>query len=611
MSCTIRPSRLVLILLTAGFALTSPAQRGSPPPARTGGTVQSPVPDFSRLPDLSNAPGVRFQSYDKTPLTFTSKPTYVLVPVVVTDKDGKPVSALKKEDFHVQENGKDQIVASLEEIKPNAAPLSGPAAPRNEVTNQASRDATPRRLIIIALDMVNTPFEDQARARPSMIAYLSQNIQPDNLYELVAIENNGLRILHDYTQDTATLIATLKAVGGKFPTVNENAGVIQRAGNTDPGATANPRVAVVPESGDPIFGPPQPGGGPPPFAQVIASFLAASEMARVQASQANAASSTLTALQQIAQRSSGIPGRKSLIWITGSFPFSIDPGSASVSEGTAFAIYQHTMQLLESQLISVYPVDARGLVTAQFDATTQISARQLRAGAAGMLSDQSNRLLDTLNTMRAFADMTGGHAYLNTNDTTGAIRDAAQDGSDYYLLSYSVDKSDRRPGWRKITVKVGDCHVRARHGYFLTQTTMDPKVTAAYDIDNALKSPFDYTGLPLRVTLPPPVSQGDKRKVTFAMTMPPKAASVDNSDNNHLHVDIAYAVWSATGQDAAHKGTSYNLNLNPSQLEMIETMGLGYGDSFELFPGAYRLRVVVRDNLTGQIGSVQAPLELK
>jgi hypothetical protein len=255
-------------------------------------------------------------------------------------------------------------------------------------------------------------------------------------------------------------------------------------------------------------------------------------------------------------------------------------------------------------------VDIRGLVVTSPDASVHLNVRQTVQGAS-YIGAQSTRLLDTMDTMRAFADMTGGHAYVNDNDTAGAIRDAAKDGTSYYMLSYPVDKSDRRAGWRKITVKVADYHVRARSGYFLTETTVDPAISAGYDIDSALKSPFDYTGLPLRVVLKPPVSQGDKRKVTFAMTMPPKAASVDDSDSNHLHVDIAYAVWNATGQDAAHKGTSYDLKLNPTQLEAINTQGLGYGDTLELPPGNYRLRVVVRDNLTGQIGSVQAPLELK
>jgi hypothetical protein len=95
------------------------------------------------------------------------------------------------------------------------------------------------------------------------------------------------------------------------------------------------------------------------------------------------------------------------------------------------------------------------------------------------------------------------------------------------------------------------------------------------------------------------------------MIIPPKSATVDNADSNHLHVDIAYAVWTSTGQDAAHKGTNYDLKLNPAQLQMVETQGLGYGDTIELAPGAYQLRLVVRDDLTGQMGSVQAPLELK
>ena len=66
-------------------------------------------------------------------------------------------------------------------------------------------------------------------------------------------------------------------------------------------------------------------------------------------------------------------------------------------------------------------------------------------------------------------------------------------------------------------------------------------------------------------------------------------------------------MWSASGQDAAHKGTSYNLRLNPTQLQADRDQGLRALEiQIEVPPGAYRLRVVVRDNLTGQIGSVQA-----
>lgn len=591
-----RPVGLSVVFLLTLTSLVLGQQRQAAP-------LPQPIPDFGRLADPTTQSGIQFQAYDKTPLTFTSKTIYVQVPVVVTDKDGKPVTGLKKEDFRLQENGKEQNIASLEAVQTSTAPLPRPATSGNEVRNQTSPDATPRRLVIIALDMVNTPFQDQASARHALINYLSDNIEPDSLYQLVAVENNGLRILHDYTDETAPLIATLKSFGSKLPTVRADDGFVQRAETTGIGPHDSAPTGEDPVLGTPFLGPAQ-------FRVAMAAFLAQTGMEEIKFQEANAASSTLSAFQQIAQRARGVPGRKSLVWITGSFPFSIDPGSASVSSGTSFEAYQHVMQLLEDELIAVYPVDARGLVVAEVDATTHTSPRQVLMNP-GLQRDISNRLLDTLNTMRAFADMTGGRAYVNNNDTRGAIRDAVQDGAAYYMLSYAVDKSDRRPGWRKINVKVGDYHVRARHGYFLTQTTLEPLNSAKYDIDSALKSPLDYTGLPVRMVLNPAVVNGEKRKVTFAMMVPPNVAKVDSDDKNHMHVDIAYAVWTAGGQDAGHKGTTYNLNLNPTQLQQISVNGLGYGDTLELAPGSYRLRLVVRDDLTGQIGSVSAPLELK
>ena len=203
-------------LLTLAHLMVGQARQAAPLP--------QPIPDFGRLADPTTQTGIQFQAYDKTPLTFTSRTIYVQVPVVVTDKDGKPVADLKKEDFHLQENGKDQNIASLEAIQSSAAPLARPVVPGNEVRNQTSSDATPRRLVIIALDMVNTPFEDQVSARRALIRYLSENIEPDSLYQLVAVENNGLRVLHDFTDETAPLIATLKSFASKVPTAKSDAG---------------------------------------------------------------------------------------------------------------------------------------------------------------------------------------------------------------------------------------------------------------------------------------------------------------------------------------------------------------------------------------------------
>jgi VWFA-related protein len=522
--------------------------------------------------------------------------SYVLVPAVVTDKSGKHVLGLKKEDFHLSENGKEQKIVSLEEI--NAADTPVPSLPvvGNEISNQPATDGSPRRLVIIGVDLVNTPIFDQYRARQAVISYLAQNIDPASLYQLVAIDNNGLRVLHDFTADTAGLVAALKNLHSRFATLNNvDTGSFPRS--TDTGATRDPVLTLNM-------------AGIPDFDSISEWINGESERAYGQYMSAAAARSTLLAFEQIAERASGIPGRKSLVWITGSFPFSIDPGSASVNEGVSFEAYQHVMQLLSDQQISVYPIDARGLLTTSPDASMHLVEGKNGAMAA-YIANASNRLLDTQQTMRAFADMTGGHAYVNNNDIRGALRDAVHDGSAYYVLAYAVDKSDLRPGWRKVSVKAGDYNVRARRGYFLTQTTLNRTANSKQDMDTALTSPLDYTGLHLRVKLDSPVVAGNKRKMTFAMLMPPKTAKIDSGDSNHLNLDIAYVVWTTDGKDAAHKGISYNLNLNPTQLQQIDVNGVSYGDTVELTPGGYKLRVVVRDNLTGRMGSVSAPLNVK
>lgn len=595
MSLILRPASFALSLVSL-CTIAAFAQKGSPP-APAPRSIPS-APNYHNLADPDLQTDVRYQAFDKKPLTFKSTAEEVLVPVVVVDKSGNPVAGLKKEAFRLQENGRDQPISSVEEYRPTSTPLSPPRLGSNQVSNVNSGSTVEaRRLVIIVFDVLNTPFGEQARARHALIKYVADNLDPGSLYQLLALDRIGIHILHDYTQNTASLESALKALTSKFSTTNAVDSETLRALTTDPGQTAVPTIPLTAT------------GAADQEAIAIQAF-ARGEQAYAQYLQAEAARTTMLTFQQIAARVSGIPGRKALIWVTAGFPFSVDPSSGAISEGYSFDFYQHTMQLLANQFIAVYPVDARGLLTLQPDASFRLT-RTENAQAAGLLAAESNRNLDIQNTMRAFADMTGGRAYVNKNDMNSCIKDAVKDGSAYYMLSYPLDRNNRKPGWRKINVRVADYKVRARDGYYMTQTTVDPTSTARSDIDQALTSPFDYTGLPMRIMSNPPVADGAKRKVTFAMTMPPKAVTLDATDNHHLHVDIAYVVRNTKGDDAGHNGVSYNTALNPQQLEQIEKQGLGYGDTLSLSPGSYNIRVVVRDNLTGKIGSALLPLDVK
>ena len=553
--------------------------------------------EMGDIPDVT----IQYQQPDKRPLKFTARAHYILVPVIVTDKDGKHVSGLTKDAFQILENGKEQIVASVDEAQTIAVPVQAVPASPNEFSNAITVDGGARRINVIALDLINTPFLDQVGARKAAIRYLAKSINQDAIFELVSIDGNGMHVLHDFTSDTKVLITALKNVASKLDAMTgTDTGTIRQA-TANPGLETRNGIAVTYQSHG--------------VALVDLESTALEAFARgaapiAQFAQVGAVGSTLGAFQQIAHQLSGIPGRKSLFWITGSFPFDIDETSGSISVGTPFDSYQRTLQLLNDANVSLYPVDARGVVVVgEMDATMKVSREMVRA-MPDYMSGESQVHQKTLDTMRIFADTTGGKAYFNNNDLAGALGDATSDGSSYYILSYALDTKNNRPGWRKLKVKVRDhdYRVRSREGFFVTQTTMDPSSSEGMDIREALSSPLDYTGLPLSVKVDAPMAAGDKRKVGFSLLVPANAATVDTSDNDRLNLEIWYVVRNVKGEEVSHNSKLYNVNLNAAYLAQLQTSGIGYNDTLELPPGQYGLRVVVRDNITGKVGSVWAPL---
>jgi VWFA-related protein len=555
--------------------------------------------EMGDIPDVT----IQYQQFDKKPLKFSARAHYILVPVIVTDKDGKHISGLTKDAFQIFENGKEQSVASVDETQTSAAPVQGVPASANEFSNAITADGGARRINVIALDLINTPFLDQVSARQAAIRYLANSINQDAIFELVSIDGNGMHVLHDFTSDSKVLIAALKRVTSKFDamTGTDTNTIHQVTGGS--GLEQKNGVIVSYQSRDQSL--------------IDLDSTALEAFAKGAApiadfAQVGAVGSTLGAFQQIAHQLSGIPGRKSLFWITGSFPFDIDEASGSISVGTPLDTYQRTMQLLNDANVSLYPVDARGVVVVgEMDATMKVS-REMMHAIPEYMAGESRSHQKTVDTMRIFADTTGGKAYYNNNDLAGALSDASNDGSSYYVLSYALDTKNNRPGWRKLKVKVKDhdYRIRSREGFFVTQTTMDPASSEGMDIREALTSPLDYTGMPLSVKLEAPVASGAKKKVGFSLLVPANAATVDAGDNDRLNLEIWYVVRNVKGEDVSHNSKLYNLNLNAAFVAQLQTSGIGYNDTLELPPGQYGLRVVVRDNITGRVGSVWAPLQV-
>lgn len=581
--------KIMAILVVAALAVAAAwGQRSGTP--RSGG-----VPSRLPQPTLGNTdasePTLPSTDYgDQGTVKFKARAELVLVPVVVKDKNGSPVPGLKADDFTILENGKPQKVSTFEEVRPASGPVKRAASRPNEFTNSLTGNEAPRNLTIIALDTVNTPFLDQGRAREAIIKFLTQNVQGDNLTALITIHPGGIRVIQDFTTDPKVLTLALQRVSGKLH-------LMDAADVSDP--QINERLADAMAA----FGLTR-------VEQNLTDFATSQDTAFAAYRQDTAVAVTLSAFQHVAEAFAGIPGRKSLVWVTGSFPFLIDDANGLAGGGGVNSIYQHTMQMLNHASIAVYPVDVRGLVHAGFPdssvGSTHAGALTPQAGLNASFRQQSA----TITTLETFAAMTGGKAFYNRNDLSASFREASEDGSAYYLLGYYLDKKNNKAGWRKLKVKVAreDVHVRARDGFFLNQATEDPFLTREIDVAVALQSPLDYTALPLTVRWTQVEVKGDKRKIHFEIVLPPNAASIEESDNNHFSMDFSAVARNAKGDNAAHFSKTIQARLKPDGVEQIRSSGITYSDVIEVPQGEYNVRFVVRDNVSGKMGSVLAPI---
>jgi len=350
----------------------------------------------------------------------------VVVDVVVTDSAHRPVHGLKPGDFALTENGAPQTLKHFEEhtaLTPADAtkfpPM--PALPRGVFTNYTPAPAS-GAVDLLLLDTLNTPRTDQAFAQQQLLAYL-KSVPPGTRIAIFGLAEH-LYILQGFTSDPELLLSVLEKEGGKSsPLLDDQVGG---------GGIQNTIADDMAE--DPYIG--------ADLVATLRQFEAEDQSFQLQMR----IKYTLDAFSQLARYLSNIPGRKNLVWFSGSFPIDILPDSSgTLTDPFAVAAnyeeeFRQTVDLLGRSQVAVYPVDARGITNSPvFDVTTKRDYVG-KGGKARLVQDQSKYITDTNNehtTMNDMADATGGHAFVNTNDLTHAVAEAIDQGSNFYSLAYA------------------------------------------------------------------------------------------------------------------------------------------------------------------------------
>jgi VWFA-related protein len=536
--------------------------------------------------------------------TFTSSTELVLIPAIVSDRSGAHVAGLKKEDFTLKQDGKARPIAIFEEVRAEVQTngKTDPDQPRRATeehgtfSNLESGSAGYRRVNIIVLDFVNTPFADQANARNELLKFLSEVAGSGEPICLLALTRGGLTLLHDFTDDPKILAESVRKL----------------------------RADTAPLGRESVVDP----GHPPPSDRLSAMLIQMireqlqSEAAQASEENKDIAFITVQAMQQIAKAFRGLPGRKALTWASSGFPFSLSPPSQLMCEPACpvhhgdemHAAYDNLWRMMNDAQIAIYSVDLRSTVSNSVPADQGTITHPYDIGDPEFDTDAQAKwkVDDTSSSLQLFAENTGGKAFLGGNNLAQSFRQVIQDDSSYYMLGYYVSRTGTKPGWHQVSLSISrkGAHTRYRNGFFLSRDSSP--VSAQQDIRLALASPLDFVGIPISITWSDrsnAKAQG-KTRVQFDLVMPANFVSVDESDQNHMVVDIAAAARNPKGEVVAELSQRVDSHLKSDGLEQIQHHGMTYRNALDLPPGEYTVRFVIRDSLDNRVGSVAAPVKV-
>lgn len=583
----------VLLAMAAVLFAQAPSEKG--PPAR-----QSPAAKGTPVSEQPIRLDQQTPAAQQPTATFTTRSELVLVPVLVR-KDGVHVPGLKKGDFRVLENGVEKKIAIFEEVrssKPNA--VAPPKLAPGEFSNAAVVGQTaPQGLTLIVLSGYYGSMTYQVLAQEQLIKYLESWANTREPISVMVLKPFGeLYSIYDYTSDPNLLIAAVRNINAR-----KNANKHTR--NATPDSSQAPR-APEEQAIDRLT-------------TELSDFRSFGGYTLGVEADLNLDYEILDTMRWLAQVYGGMPGRKSLVWVDGQLPDSAPiPGTSSNSLILRDYI-ERTWKLLNAANIAVYPIDSRGLVNPLFT---------MSPGAPGpgtYYRGAMQRHNQTQNSMWYFADATGGRYFTDRNDLDKAYETAVKDSGDSYLLGYyfkrdrpaaAKSKDKNYLDYRKLQVKVAvkGVEVRAREGFAVGAGTdqQDLAKSARAEEAVAIHSSRDYTAIQFggKWGL---VTEGKdgKNRAEFELKLPAGFARLDEANGNRLDVDFVAVAKGPTGEVVSQASRQLQVRIPTAQLPQYFKVGTVYRYVLELPPGEYTVRFIVRDNLTGQMGSVSTPLKVE
>ena len=507
---------------------------------------------------------------DNSPVNLRVDVNLVTLGVIVLDKKGDPVRNLKREDFHLFEDGKEQDILSFEEVTESAGP------PSREVSTNA--EPGHGKIVLILFDDSHVSVGKFKATRDSADEYIRGHMKPADLFA-VASYNVSLTILQNFTHDQAKVLDAVHKVTGSAESPQAVIASKSSAASRDSGSTRR----------GPIDGPP--------------------DTLSLYQSMTYKSGSLLGALDALSESLAQVKGRKAVLMYSEEF-------SASVN------IHNELMKTVNSARkadVAFYTVDARGLDSLDGAVTGQPTGPVARTAGGNPMTRPSGGGIDYAqfdrqsvdSVLRPLAKETGGVPVYNSSNFNQFLDEIDKELSNFYILGFQPSSPRHDGKFHRLEVKTDAkaAFVKHRNGYVERGPTDSLAGTKEErSLVGAMDSNSTTTQLPVTFRCAYFYESPGLARVPVSARI--AAASIEiRKKGGQLGGDlhIMGAAYAEDGSVAARFSETQHISFDKSAEADFRKRNLIYRNYLKLRPGKYELKLAVEDE-QGKIGSASQML---
>ena len=563
------------------------------PPAPAPPQAQTPPP--AQAPANPNAPETTTR---EQAVTFRTGVNLVMVPVVVRDRQNRPVGGLQQEDFQLFDRGKPQLITKFAAEK-YGKPIA-PAAASAAKTTAASPDQPapadlPERFVAYVFDDVHVSAGDLMHVREAA----SHHIDTLGPADRAAIYTTSGQTQQEFTDSRDELRAALARLMPR-PLNRRNFNDCPDIGYYMADMIFNHQDSIAIQAA--VVEALRCMNLDPQTQIQVARQAVDSTSARVVAEGFQETRVSFAVLREILRRMSAMPGQRVIILASPGF---YAPESQSDKNDIMDRAIRYS--------VVINSIDARGLYT---DSTSDASRPGPVAIDSLVVKDRYDRDAARIDAdvLAELAHGTGGTFVENTNDLEGGFKRVASAPEYYYVLGFSPQNLKLDGGYHALKVTIKDpagLATQARRGYYAPRHLNDAEEESREEIREAVFSKDELHELPIDLHTQFFKSTDVNARVTVLAHVDLKHLRFRKGDGrNYNNLTVTSVLFDRNGNYVVGTQKIVEMRLFDATLEKRADSGFTVRSTFDVKPGTYMVRLVVRDSEGQQMSAANGAVEI-